>query len=75
MRQGGIARFNHDVDSLVNDVEVEIRNDDRDLDQLIDGNVEPGHLAVDPHQVVAEIAHGLHRIRHGRRVPPVTACA
>jgi hypothetical protein len=40
------------VQALVEPVQLGIGDDDRDLDQSIVTQIEPGHLAIDPHQSV-----------------------
>ncbi len=43
------------VDALTEDVEVAVRHERSNLDEQIAVHLEPGHLAVDPHQ---SVAHG-----------------
>ena len=40
------------VEAVVEQGEVGLGDEDRDLDQRVAGQVESGHLAVDPHQPV-----------------------
>ena len=42
-----------DVDAIAEDVEFGVGHQDRDFDQQVGLEVQPGHLAVDPHQFVA----------------------
>jgi hypothetical protein len=48
-----LRRLDDDVDALAQHVELEVRDERRDLDQRVRTEVESGHLAVDPHQSVA----------------------
>ena len=45
-------RLDDHVDALAEDVELEVGDQRRDLDQRVGAEVEAGHLAVDPHQSV-----------------------
>ena len=49
---GGLRRADHDVHAVAEDVQLGVRDQDRDLDQGIRLQVESGHLAVDPHDPV-----------------------
>ncbi len=44
-------------------VEVEVGDDDGDLDEFVDREVEPGHLAVDPDQSVVARSHSASLVR------------
>ena len=55
-RLGG--RLDDEVDTVAEDVEVEVGDEGGDLDQRIGAEVEPGHLAVDPDEAVVH-AHTL----------------
>src|SRR5207253_2735377 len=48
-RVGGV---DHHVDALAEDVQVGVGDQRGDLDQGVFAEVEAGHLAVDPHQIV-----------------------
>lgn len=59
--EGGTGRLDHDLQTRIQDLEVEVGDDHGDLDELIDRRVEPGHLAVDPDEsVVLSCAHVRH---------------
>ena len=45
-------RLDDHVDTVAEDVEVEVRDQGRHLDEGVPLQVQPGHLAVDPHQSV-----------------------
>jgi hypothetical protein len=57
VREGGGVRVDDDGEAVVHGHEVEVGDDHRDLHQLVDREVEPRHLAVDPHQPVRVVAH------------------
>ncbi len=69
--RGGVG-VDHDRESVVDGHEVEVGDDHRDLHQLVDREVEPRHLAVDPHQPVRVVAHPpiLSAGRGGPDAPP-----
>ncbi|MPM31659.1 hypothetical protein SDC9_78216 [bioreactor metagenome] len=50
--QGGGGGLDHHVDPVTEDVELPVRDERGHLDQLVMGQVEARHLAVDPHQFV-----------------------
>ena len=56
--------MDHDIDALAEDVEVPVGDEHGDLDQRVVGEVEAGHLAVDPYQTV------VHPGSLGARVSP-----
>jgi hypothetical protein len=58
--EGGVVGVDDQVYSVVEDVQLGVGDEDRDLDQGILAQVEACHLAVDPHQVV----------RHARELSP-----
>ncbi len=70
-RQRGVVGMNHHIDPVAENVQLTIGDQDGDLDQLVRAQVEPGHLAVDPHQFVAHRAHSkqtlLHALHGGHR--------
>jgi len=47
-----VVGVNHHVDTVTEHVEVTIGDQGSDLDQLVGGQLEAGHLAVDPHKSV-----------------------
>ena len=47
------GRTDDDVDALAEDVQLAVGDQGGDLDEQVAAEVEPGHLAVDPHQPVA----------------------
>ena len=57
------GRLDDDVDAVAEHVELEVGDEGRDLDEGVGLEVEPGHLAVDPHQV---FIHGRHFTAYGR---------
>jgi hypothetical protein len=48
--------LDHEVDALAQRVQVEVGDDAGDLDQRIEGIVQPRHLAVDPDEAVVHKA-------------------
>ena len=52
-----LRRLDHQVDAVADDVQLGVGDEQRDLDKGVGAQVEAGHLAVDPHQVVAHSAH------------------
>ena len=48
----GVVGVDDHVDSVAEHVEVRVGDQRRDLDQGVLAQIEPGHLAVDPHQVI-----------------------
>jgi hypothetical protein len=48
------ACADHDVDSVAEDVELPVGDEGGHLDEEVGADVEPGHLAVDPHQPEAQ---------------------
>ena len=53
--QDVVVGVDHDVDADVEQLQLGVGDEHGDLDQGVAGQLEPGHLAVDPHQPV--IAH------------------
>ena len=55
-RQRVLPGVDHDVDAVAEHVQFAVGDQRGDLDEPVFGQVEPGHLAVDPHQFVAHSA-------------------
>ena len=53
---GVIVGMDHHVDAVAEDVQIAVGDQSRDLDEAVRAKVQPGHLAVDPHQFVAHSA-------------------
>ncbi len=49
-RQRGVVGMYHHVDSVAENVQVGVGHQSGDFNQLVRAQVQPGHLAVDPHQ-------------------------
>jgi hypothetical protein len=50
--QGLGGRLDHEIYALIRRVELAVGDDARDLDQRIAGKIQPGHLAVDPDELI-----------------------
>ena len=53
----GLVGLDDDVESGVEDVQVEVGDDDGDLDEFVDLDIESRHLAVDPDEPISGIGH------------------
>ena len=65
LRECVVVLVDHDVDAVVEDVELGVGDDARDLDDRVALDVEAGHLEIEPHQlvVVGTRRHAPHAIR------------
>jgi hypothetical protein len=58
VRQRRGIGLDHHLEAGIEDVELEVGDHDRDLDEFVDLEVEPGHLAIDPDEAV--VLRGIH---------------
>ncbi len=55
--EGGLVGLDHETQPGILGDELVVGDDDRDLDELVDREVEPCHLAVDPDESFASVCH------------------
>src|SRR4029450_5952916 len=70
--QRTLWRLDHDVDTLAEDVEIEVSDEGGNLDESVDLEVEAGHLTVAPYQ---SVAHGQSPYDTGNAPDVVVVCA
>ena len=61
-----LAALNHEVDTLAQNIELGICNQDGNLDERIVIDIEPGHLTVDPDQIRGVVLAVFRVTGHGR---------